>query len=137
KGSDILAALEHGTASYPEPAGGFSQVAGMTYKLDTTEEVGKRVHSVKVNGKPLDLNKRYKVATNDFMASGGDGYTLLRVGNLIAQYPDLDEIVADDIREMKEEEGVLNNRMTVETKGENPIIEPEEPTEEDKEKANK
>ena len=137
KGSDILAALEHGTASYPEPAGGFSQVAGMTYKLDTTEEVGKRVHSVKVNGKPLDLNKSYKVATNDFMASGGDGYTMLGGGNLIAQYPGLDEIVADGIREMKVVEGVLDNRMTVETKGEDPIIEPEEPTEEDKEKANK
>src|SRR5699024_1636859 len=40
-------------------------------------------------------------------------------------------------REMKVVEGVLDNRMTVETKGEDPIIEPEEPTEEDKEKANK
>jgi 2',3'-cyclic-nucleotide 2'-phosphodiesterase (5'-nucleotidase family) len=32
------------------------------------------VKSVKVNGEPLDPAKTYKLATNDFMARGGDGY---------------------------------------------------------------
>ncbi len=132
KGSDILAALEHGTKAYPEPSGGFPQVAGMTYKLDLSAEVGNRVHSVEVNDEPLDLNKTYKLATNDFMAAGGDGYTSLGGGELIVELPGLDEIVAEGIRDMEAVEGKLDKRMTVEDK---PVVEPEEPKEEDKEAA--
>lgn len=36
KGSDIQAALENGTASYPEPSGGFPQVSGISFKIDTS-----------------------------------------------------------------------------------------------------
>lgn len=113
KGSDILDALEHGTSSYPELSGAFPQVAGMTYKLDLTKEVGDRVFDVKVNGEPLNRNKTYKVATNDFMAAGGDGYTSLKGGKLIVELPGLDEIVAEGIRDMKIVEGKLDRRMTV------------------------
>ena len=34
--------------------------------------------SIKVGGAPLSETRTYRVATNDFMARGGDGYTLLR-----------------------------------------------------------
>jgi 2',3'-cyclic-nucleotide 2'-phosphodiesterase (5'-nucleotidase family) len=37
--------------------------------------------SITVGGKPLDVNAKYKVATNDFLYSGGDGYTIF------AKYP--------------------------------------------------
>jgi 2',3'-cyclic-nucleotide 2'-phosphodiesterase (5'-nucleotidase family) len=37
---------------------------------------GERVKSVSVNGKPLDSMATYTVATNDFMAKGGDGYAV-------------------------------------------------------------
>ena len=36
-----------------------------------------RVKTVTVNGEVLDLGREYKIATNDFMASGGDGYGML------------------------------------------------------------
>jgi 2',3'-cyclic-nucleotide 2'-phosphodiesterase (5'-nucleotidase family) len=35
------------------------------------------VLSIEVGGAPLDPDRTYKVATNDFMARGGDGYTSL------------------------------------------------------------
>ena len=35
---------------------------------------GERVKAVTVNGKPLDPLATYTVATNDFLAKGGDGY---------------------------------------------------------------
>src|SRR3546814_3840095 len=38
---------------------------------------GERVKSVSVNGKPLDPTATYTVATNDFIAAGGDGYAVL------------------------------------------------------------
>jgi 2',3'-cyclic-nucleotide 2'-phosphodiesterase (5'-nucleotidase family) len=37
---------------------------------------GERVKAVTVNGKPLDPAATYTVATNDFLAKGGDGYTV-------------------------------------------------------------
>jgi 2',3'-cyclic-nucleotide 2'-phosphodiesterase (5'-nucleotidase family) len=33
---------------------------------------------MKVDGVPLDESRIYRVATNDYMARGGDGYTMLR-----------------------------------------------------------
>jgi 5'-nucleotidase / UDP-sugar diphosphatase len=36
------------------------------------------VLSIKVGDTPLDANKTYSVATNDFMARGGDDYVAFR-----------------------------------------------------------
>ncbi len=36
-----------------------------------------------VGGAPLDPNKVYKVATNDYMLGGGDGYTALDGGKVV------------------------------------------------------
>lgn len=126
KGIDILNALEHGTSSYPEPSGGFPQVAGMTYKLDLDKEVGKRIHNVEVAGKPLDINKIYKVATNDFMSAGGDGYTMLGEGKLVAEYPGLDEIVAEYIGKLGIIDKEVEKRMIVEGAKEPPVVKPED-----------
>jgi len=38
---------------------------------------------VKVGGQPLDDNATYTVATNDFMLGGGDGYAMLRSGEVL------------------------------------------------------
>ena len=36
-GKDVIAALEHGTSSYPEPKGAFPQVGDMTFQIDITK----------------------------------------------------------------------------------------------------
>jgi 2',3'-cyclic-nucleotide 2'-phosphodiesterase (5'-nucleotidase family) len=41
------------------------------------------VVSVTVGGAPLDLDAVYLVATNDFMANGGDGYTVFTEGRML------------------------------------------------------
>ena len=47
----------------------------MTVEVDLSKPAGERVKSVTVGGAPLDPAKTYTLATNDFMAGGGDGYT--------------------------------------------------------------
>jgi len=42
--------------------------------VDPSRPVGQRLVSVEADGKPLDDAKIYRLATNDFMARGGDGY---------------------------------------------------------------
>ncbi|WP_352419702.1 5'-nucleotidase C-terminal domain-containing protein, partial [Proteiniborus sp.] len=112
-GAQILAALEHGTASYPEVAGSFSQVAGVTFTLDLNQEAGSRVKDVKIGGEDIDLEKTYKVATNDFMAAGGDGYEMFKEGALVVELPGLDEILIDYVKGLETIPAEVQPRMTV------------------------
>jgi 2',3'-cyclic-nucleotide 2'-phosphodiesterase (5'-nucleotidase family) len=76
-GSDVLAALENGVSKFADKGGRFPQVAGLAFVFDPGKPVGKRIVSVKIAGADLDPKKVYKLATNDYMAGGGDGYDML------------------------------------------------------------
>ncbi|MFP4498703.1 MAG: bifunctional metallophosphatase/5'-nucleotidase [Vulcanimicrobiota bacterium] len=69
KGRDIKTILEHG-------AGGRTplQVAGITMAIDYKKPKGNRVGDIKIEGIALDTEKTYKVATIDYIFTGGDGY---------------------------------------------------------------
>ena len=90
-GQALLDALEFGVSKYPNAFGGFPQVSGMTFDVDTSfnstvvtdpsgmfEKVAgkRRVYNVKVNGEDLDVNKKYNVSLTDFTGQGGDGYSM-------------------------------------------------------------
>lgn len=78
KGSDLLAALENGVSDVSGSAGRFIQLSGLRIAYDPSKPVGSRiVYAVLSDGRPLDPSATYKVAANDFMAVGGDGYTSL------------------------------------------------------------
>jgi len=77
-GKTLWDTLEHGVSWYPSAAGGFLQVSGLEYVFDASREVGNRIQSVTINGKPIDLEKTYRVAANDFLTGGGDMFTMLR-----------------------------------------------------------
>ncbi|MFI5620348.1 bifunctional metallophosphatase/5'-nucleotidase [Streptomyces sp. NPDC051567] len=53
---------------------------GFTYTLDMTRTGADRVlvDSVRLNGAPIDPAKSYRVAMNEFLAGGGDGFTVLK-----------------------------------------------------------
>ncbi|HHX27170.1 MAG TPA: multifunctional 2',3'-cyclic-nucleotide 2'-phosphodiesterase/5'-nucleotidase/3'-nucleotidase [Firmicutes bacterium] len=77
-GADIRAALERSVSEYPNQLGAFLQVSGLSFEFDPAKAPGERVVSVLVDNKPLDEKKVYTVATNDFVAAGGDGYDMLK-----------------------------------------------------------
>lgn len=77
RGRQLRAALEHGVARVGEQSGQFPQVSGLTMVYDPKRPAGKRVLSVKIGGKRLDPKAMYTLATNDFLADGGDGYAML------------------------------------------------------------
>lgn len=82
-----------------EPSGGFLQVAGARVYYDTTLPTEKRILSIDILDpetkayKPLDTTKTYYLVTNDFLAAGGDGYTML--GGPREEGPSMDSIFAD------------------------------------------
>ncbi|MFS1517128.1 bifunctional metallophosphatase/5'-nucleotidase [Bacillus sp. SCS-151] len=75
-GEELKAALEHGVSGVEEGAGRFAQIAGMSFTYDSTKPAGERVLEVKVGEELLDESKTYKLATNDFVGVGGDGYEM-------------------------------------------------------------
>lgn len=77
-GADIRAALEHGVSGIEDGAGRFPHVSGMTFAFDPGQPAGARVTAVTVAGAPLDDAAIYRLATNDFMGRGGDGYEMFR-----------------------------------------------------------
>ncbi|MER6091473.1 bifunctional metallophosphatase/5'-nucleotidase [Streptomyces bluensis] len=56
--------------------------SGLTYTLDLTKSGADRVvtDSIKLNGAAIDPAATYRVATNSFLAGGGDGFTTLGQG---------------------------------------------------------
>jgi 2',3'-cyclic-nucleotide 2'-phosphodiesterase (5'-nucleotidase family) len=77
-GSAVREAIENGLGRLPEASGRFPQISGMTVEAQMKRPAGSRVIAIKVGGSPLDESKTYRLATNDFMARGGDDYVMLR-----------------------------------------------------------
>lgn len=77
-GRDLRRALENGLTRLPQGSGGFPQISGITLEADITRPPGDRITAMTVGGAPLVEDKIYRVATNDFIARGGDGYVTLR-----------------------------------------------------------
>lgn len=82
-GSQVLAALENGVSQVENGAGRFLQLSGVTIVYDPTAPAGSRIAEALVGGAPLDVNAVYKVAANDFILDGGDGFTALGGGNVL------------------------------------------------------
>ncbi|MFO8034595.1 MAG: 5'-nucleotidase C-terminal domain-containing protein [Candidatus Bipolaricaulota bacterium] len=83
-GAEIIAVLEHGVSVYGEVAGKFLQVGGLRFFFDPDRPVGERVLMVFVDGEAIHPEKTYTLATNDFLAAGGDAYTMLEEAEQIA-----------------------------------------------------
>jgi 5'-nucleotidase len=96
-GEEVLLALEHGVDAYPEPAGHFPHVSGLTYTFDPSKPVGQRIVSVTINGEPIDKTETYTMVTNDFLAAGGDGYTMFTNKPFIGEGGLLSDVLAEYI----------------------------------------
>jgi len=86
KGSELKAILENGVGKLPAADGRFPHLAGWTYTLDVSKPAGERVSNILVNGKPVDLNKDYVLATLNFEFNGGDDYRVL-IGHAQNDFP--------------------------------------------------
>ncbi|MBR5969100.1 MAG: bifunctional metallophosphatase/5'-nucleotidase [Lachnospiraceae bacterium] len=111
-GQQVLDALEWGCRSVPEENGGFPQVSGLSYEIDTTVEStctqdengmftgvkGKRrVQNVLVGDEPIDPKKTYTLAGHNYMLlSNGDGYTAFDGATVLQDSIKLDNQVLMD-----------------------------------------
>ena len=61
------------------------------------------------------MDKLYTVATNDFMAAGGDGYDMLKAYPIKAEYNTLMDTLLDYVKKLGTVEGKLEQRITFDT----------------------
>ncbi|MFJ4411824.1 bifunctional metallophosphatase/5'-nucleotidase [Streptomyces sp. NPDC088910] len=82
-GAQLVTALQQQVSGPNEAATKILQIsAGLTYTLDLTKSGAARVvaDSVKLNGAPIDPAASYRVAMNNFLTGGGDGFPVLAQG---------------------------------------------------------
>ncbi|MHA3846146.1 bifunctional metallophosphatase/5'-nucleotidase [Mycoplasma sp. VS276A1] len=87
KGDRALQAIKYGLSK--ARSGGFSQLSSnVTYEVEINKELNPKTQkqeymwkakegSIKINGKAIDPEKYYYICTNDYLAAGGDGYSML------------------------------------------------------------
>ncbi|SFF69339.1 5'-nucleotidase [Actinacidiphila alni] len=83
-GAQLIAALQQQVSGPNEAAPKILQIsAGLTYTLDLTKSGADRVvaDSVKLDGVPIDPAASYRVAMNNFLTGGGDGFPALAQGS--------------------------------------------------------
>ena len=80
-GSVILAMLEHSVQLYPEFAGSFLFVSGLKFQFDHTKSP--RVQKVWIGKHELDLKRHYTITTTFYQSRGGDGFEMLKEGEVI------------------------------------------------------
>ena len=106
-GANLKAAIEHGIEKLPESNGRFPQISGFTVSYDVTKPAGERVTEIKVGDAPLDAQKKYSLAINDFNAKGGDGYTMFEQAQRVSLDDDDAPMLADSVMVYVEKLGTV------------------------------
>jgi len=116
-GKQLKEALESGVSMAEKEEGRFPQVAGIRFVWDVKLPAGKRVTKIEVKDVSGDfqlLNPQgiYRVATNNFLASGGDGYRTFAEGkNLLETGYLLSDAIAEYISANSPVKPEIENRI--------------------------
>jgi 2',3'-cyclic-nucleotide 2'-phosphodiesterase (5'-nucleotidase family) len=100
-GRDLKRAIENGLSRLPQSSGRFPQVAGITAEFSLDREPGNRVTAMRVGGVPLNEAKIYRVTTLDFLARGGDDYTMFSTARRITPDNDAPLMVSEVVEYLR------------------------------------
>lgn len=131
-GAQLLEVLEASTFSTPASLGAFPQVTGIEFSINTgvpytngdlfpdstyyaPANPGSRISKVRINGEALKTDKTYTIATNDFLAAGGDTYYVFKNLESYNTYVALEDALVNYTREVLG--GVISDEMYGEAAG--------------------
>ena len=123
-GAELKQFLENGVSEMPAANGKFPQVSGLCFTYDVAAPVGSRVTSAvrqaadgSCTGAAVDLTaaSTYKIAENDFMATGGDGYPNVYARGTTQNL--MDEVVAEWVTANSPLSPTIQGRITCTTSG--------------------
>ncbi len=104
-GEQVLQVLNHGING----KAGTVQFSGLKLIVDSSRSYGNQLVEVRLSdGRLLDVAGTYRIVTNDFMAAGGDEYTMLKQGrNISDTFVPLRDALADAVKKA----GTLNIKL--------------------------
>ena len=116
-GKTIFEALENGVANWGRLKGGFPQVSGIKFEFDPERPNYNKIikSSVEINGKPIKLNKKYKLSANEFLVKRGeiDGYTMIQGKEVLGEHGLLTDVFIEYIRNNKTISPTLDQRIVI------------------------
>ncbi|RCG31732.1 bifunctional metallophosphatase/5'-nucleotidase [Sphaerisporangium album] len=69
--------------------------ASLTYTMNLSQPIGSRISNIKINGTPVTDAQTIRVAANNFLVGGGDGFSVFKEGTDLWSGPlDIDALVA-------------------------------------------
>jgi 5'-nucleotidase / UDP-sugar diphosphatase len=117
-GAQLKEALENGVSQVEQVAGRFPQVAGLRFTWNPAAPVGSRIVALQVANGPggyaaIDPSGSYRVAVNNFMLGGGDGYSVLQKGTNKSDTGFIDsDVTAEYIRAHSPANPAVEGRIT-------------------------
>lgn len=123
-GAELKAMLENGVSAMPAVNGKFPQVSGLCFTYDISAPAGSRVLSAvrqagdgSCTGATVDLTaaSTYKIAENDFMSTGGDGYP--NFAPRVTTQNIMDQVLADYVTAQSPLSPTIQGRVTCTTSG--------------------
>jgi len=115
-GAQIVQVLEEALANTLDnggSSGSYPYASGLRFHIDASAAQGSRVSAVQINSRiaglwtDIDLNATYTVVTNDFIASGRDGYdtfgTVYNAGHFTDTYTEYAQGFVDYMKQLTEQ----------------------------------
>lgn len=132
-GAELKTMLENGVSRMPAVDGRFSQVSGLCFTYDISAPAGSRVTGAvrqasdgSCTGAQVDLTaaSSYKIAENDFMATGGDGYPFFTPR--VTTQDIMDQVAADYVTQNTPLAPAIQGRVVCTTSGSTacPVVTP-------------
>ncbi|MFI5531359.1 bifunctional metallophosphatase/5'-nucleotidase [Kitasatospora sp. NPDC051853] len=80
-GAQVVKVLQEQVSGPNQAAPKILQISkGLTYTLNLNKTGAERIADVKFNGAPIDVNAKFRVAANEFLHGGGDGFPTFTAG---------------------------------------------------------
>jgi len=84
-GRTLQLAIENGLSQTGHPSGRFPHLSGIHVLADPARPAGSRILEIRIGDAPLEPDQSYRLATNDYLAQGGDGYFMLAASGTISR----------------------------------------------------
>jgi len=114
-GAQIKKALEHSVSEVQEIKGRFLQVSGLSFTYILEKPNNERVQTILVNKQPIVPTKTYTLAISNYLANGGDGYSVFidleRQKVSTHKQPLISDIVTRTIQQQKDISPSIENRI--------------------------
>lgn len=108
-GATVLSLLEQNGASEH----GILQMSGVSVAYDMNKPKGERLLSATVAGGPLQPARTYRVATNDFLAAGGDGFKQFMDGARLVYGDNLRDVLVSYLKQRSPVAPAVEGRIAV------------------------